>query len=776
MTLVLLFVMLVITPSAVAAIDITQDDWNERYNESEHDPSNLYGNNNNLDVVAVNLTDDKVRFKSNVSGGGLDKDNGLQIYIDSEPSGDDGLDTSTEAGSLSTFFDGLDDLNADYRISVTDSGVPIIQEHDGGLSFDTIQTIEMEEDGDQIALEVDRETIGDPDPFKLKFAYIDDISNADKKSKFLWANETATKISGNSVSNQENAVIDATVEFGDENIDDTDKSEIVFTLTDDNGEVGTPKVIDDYSSNGKRSVTFEEDAANFEGTVELEVEVNDDSDYSTDRESLNNTVTIGQNGLSGQNYNAYIALSIVEAGVTFGDEPTDDTTVDYTLRDNDGDDVGSAEDSNFELGTDTPLNKTFTVNPYNFKGSGELEVDVDDEDYPLTETKSIDSISEGSSLSSTTNPSSHLAFDADTIGHKFTLNIKESSLNFDSDDGFTLEVYLESIANNDGKNITRIDHVVEFDDRLNIEDDSQDVSLGDTYENEVVSNSTSAGEYAITLRNISDNAPDHVLRNGTNETLYEIDFTFEDGLKEDTDQGEANALEFNPTTINDDTELLNLTSGENPSFTSSNTAPVKVVNQDTTLTDVSVTHVTDGTDMANRPMEYSVDVESNDGELDYITLNRTDNGTIEKFPDRSGYPDDNLVYDCDTEESNATCETDPNLRYTPKPENTTGNVPGYNDDFKVNITVVDSGGNKYYVQPADVEQGSLRTEVHVFGDVTGDTSVTAKDVRKVLNNVGETSGGRPWGDQDQELATYDINNDGEITMRDVTLVYDEFTS
>lgn len=770
LTAVLAVVMVV--PAPVAAIDIIdQVDYTEEFNNSTNPYDGLYGENETLDVAAVNITDDKARFKANITGGGLNDSNGLQIYIDSTPNDDVGLDAETDAGDLGTFFEGLGSMTADYRISVRDGGIPVIQEYDEGIIFNTKERVTIEEKGDVVALEIDRATIGDPEKFEAKFAYVDEIGSADNKNKFVWAPNSSIEINDTQISQVNNAEFNTTVRFGDENV--SDAASVEFILEDDTGEIAS-RTFNDYTGNTTINAKFTRDVKNIEGEVSFTVEVNDGENYSTSNDNLNNTVIIGE-GFDDGEYNATIPLSVIEASVEFGQDPdiNQGTSIEYNLINNTGDTVRSTTNDSFDSSS-TPVNQTFTVNPVEFNNEGKVSVEVSgDDNYPLDNTKSVANIQEGNSLSSTSG--STVIFNASKIGQRFTLTPNQSSLNFDDDNGFSLNVSLES---DDGENISQINHTIAYNESLIIED-RQDITFynasppNSSNDLEKISINNDSGEVEVDLTNVSGS----IVPNGTNQTLYGINFTFENGLQDETLQGNENALELGFSTISDETKITNLSAevGAYPSFTSSSGGPVAVTNPNTKITDVNVTHLTEGGDMVDAPTKFEINVETNDGELDKIRLNKTNQSGFTTNLSKND-ADDKLVIDCGSGNANSTC--DGTLQYTPNSTNDTFSDSQYDESFWFNITIVDSAGNRYHV-PNDVDSvdtDTTRIDIYRFGDVDDSTlgGLGEEDVREVLKNVGEETTSLPWSDK--KLARADINNDGEITMTDVVAVYNEFNS
>lgn len=787
-TLALLLMIVLTVPSAVTAINIDQDDWTEKFNESDpgYSYSDLeYGENQNLTVAAFNVTNDnnRIRFKTNITDGtvdGLTDDRALQVYIDTAPEGDEGLDSETNLGGLNSFFEGLGSMNADYRIQVTESGVPVVQEHDERLQYNTVKRVEsLEETDEQVIIEIKPETIGidqltSAEPIEAKYAYIDDPYGLDDASNYLWAPNGSVTLP--QIETTKNAEVNATVEFGDEKV--SQAASVDFILSDDDTELTKSIAEDQLPTSGEENVTFEPKVRNFEGTVELEVVVEGDDTYSIDRADINNTVEISSNGLDEQKYGAKIPLSIIEAKVDFGtgDDLDSDTSVSYTLDSEGTEDVGSAVDDNLESG-DSQTNETFTVNPYDFDEEGaEVNVNVDDTDYPLDEAQGVDKIAVGESLSSASGGGSQLTFNADEIGHEFSLNIKESgSLDVGSDDGFTLNVSLESIQSNGGENISRVDHVINFDEELKIADKSQNVSYINTSEDWVVGENepiidNGAGTFEVDLVNSTDPTSD-VVTEGNNETLYQIEFEFEDGLQDEMAQGDEGERTYSPSIVSEETNIRNLSANQGLSFTSTEDE-ITVRNPDTAITEATVTHRTEGSDMVGTPAKFDVEVNSNEGKLDKIMLNGTDNGKATKLSGQSG---DNLVIDCGGASSCGTTEQlqGEQLQYTPSSDDTDFDGTSYST-FQFNITVVYNGGSKKFYIPSDAEgidNSALQTRIYNFGDVDGiDGGADSNDLVEVLRKTPAESGGLPWGDE--ELAAADIDNDGEVAMNDVSLIYE----
>ena len=760
-TLIILLVAIAAVPSTVAGLGIDEVNWDQKFNDD--DPSNydpLVGDNTELKEVYVNETDTKVRFRANISGTnpGLNNDDALQVYIDADTDVETGLtDDTVSGGTWEEFYDGVGTMGADYRISVRDGGTPIIQEHDTGALFETITSIKMEETGKSVMLEIDKETIGDPETFDTKFAYVADPGTSDvQSSDYVWAPDAPIRFA-DSVETIGTATVDASVEFGDESVDND--ATVVFELRDDGETVDTIEN-STYSGSGTLTETFTVNNDTYNGQVELAVDVQDDDDYSLDRENINNTVEITSNGLDEDDKKSgKLALSLIEAEVNFGSEdPDDDASVEFSLTDDEPSEVADPVVTDVTKST----TQTFTVNPNDFNEKGKLKVDVlNDDDYPYSETKGVDSITVGSSLTD----DNKKTFDADTIGHDFTLD-SEGSVNIENSDGFTTNVSLES--NTEGSNVTSVTHVMNYDSaNLNGSDISVEVNNTISGENYIIEKDTieEAGKYGIEIYTVNNYADNPVVEEDENQHLYEIELNFSDGLQGELSQG-SDVIKFTPTTA-DRTEIFNQTNGVNNelSYTSS-TQDVGVDNTETRITNVEVTHLTDGGVMENVTAKIDVSVETNQGKLANITLNQTDGSA---FPRNDA--NDKHVIEC----SETSCESlSGELRYTPTEENATeATGGGYTEEPFFNITARHENGDVYTLSDYD---STVSVKVYRFGDVAVDANgkytVETADVRAVIQNRGEGDGTLPW--DDDGLARSDLNNNGEVTIADVTKIVEEY--
>ncbi|ERH06728.1 MAG: hypothetical protein J07HN4v3_02352, partial [Halonotius sp. J07HN4] len=479
----------------------------------------------------------------------------------------------------------------------------------------------------------------------------------------------------------------------------------MFELRDDGETVDTIEN-NTYSGNGAVTETFTVNNDTYNGQVELAVDVQDDDDYSLDRESINNTVEITSNGLDeGDRESGKLALSIIESQVNFGlEDPDDDASVEFSLTGEGGSEVADP------VVTDVtkPVRQNFIVNPYDFDGEGELIVSVlDDDDYPLSGEKRSVSFSPGSSPSKK-------SFDATAIGHEFKLN-PDGSVNIDSNDGFSVNTSLSSDGSDGGSNVTSVTHIVNYDsENLNQSDIS--VNFNNTFDSENYTTfndsilNTEAGQYGVRINSINDISDNPIVAENENQHLYEMELNFSDGLQEDLDQG-SNVIQFTPSTA-DGTEIFNQTDGTNNelSYTSSRDK-IKVSNAETRITNVEVTHLTDGGVMENVTSKIEVSVDTNEGKLTNITLNETDGSA---FPRNDA--NDKHVIEC----SEASCESlSGELRYTPTEKNATeATGGGYTEEPTFNITA----RSEDRVYNLNEYESTISVKVYRFGDVDVDAN------------------------------------------------------
>lgn len=759
-------------PSTVAAIE--EPGWGSK--DSVFDDS---GNSDTaLEKGYIHTTEDTVQFRANFSHSSTST-NGLdggtfQVYIDSDADSETGFDKNTvNDGDWGPFYDeALGSIGADYRVLLSDGFTPMIQEYDGDAGFEKVKDISTAEDEDGIVAEINKETIGNPATYNVRFAHISSTADTSPKdSDYTGVPDKAVRISedGDSSDATETATVNADVQFGDAAVDED--ATVEFTITDDNGDVAGTRPVD-FSGDGKTNdVTFSVVPTNFdEGNGEVAVEVVGDDQYLFERE-VDNTAEITGITDGGDSYTVHLHLSTINATVEFPNSPTVDegTTATFTLKDDNGD--KSSRDVPITSNDDKEV--YFTVNPNNFGGGSKSELSVEvtgDDDYPFKGSSELSSgVSEGSSI----DPAD---FNAGDIGQEITITGPGSDVDIDGGTGdqkFTVGVELDTTG---GEAIYSFLHVIEFDsDRLDednivltTKDNAKDGgntlpganSKNGDYAVTVNEREEEPGKYEISITSNGMNDPS-VLDSGNTKKLYELEFKLEntDDLAEEINQGES--INLAPSTA-EETRLTD-TNGDVLSYTSS-AENVDVTNGNTRITSTEITHLTEDGNMVNAPTKFEFDIQTNDGKLDNVKLSDSDSGQLSE----SG--DDDTKIDCGGES-----ECDDTLTYTPSGGEATLAGDEYAPNRNFEVIVEDSSGETYTYDDQDLDALDPAT-IYEEADASesgDDGEVTLGDVTTVIRNRGAGDGGLPWDDDD--LARADVNNDGEIDITDVTSVTSEYS-
>jgi hypothetical protein len=757
-------------PSTVAAIE--EPGWGSK--DSVFDDS---GNSDTaLQKGYIHTTEDTVQFRANFSHSstnGLDGGT-FQVYIDSDADSETGFDKNTvNDGDWGSFYDeALGSIGADYRVLLSDGFTPMIQEYDGDAGFEKVKDISTAEDEDGIVAEINKETIGNPATYNVRFAHISSTADTSPKdSDYTGVPDKAVRISedGDSSDATETATVNADVQFGDTGVDED--ATVEFTITDDNGDVAGTRPVD-FSGDGTTSdVTFSVVPTNFDdGKGEVAVEVVGDDQYLFERE-VDNTAEITGISTGGDSDTVNLHLSTINATVKFPDSPTVDegTTARFTLKD-DNEDKSSR---NVPITSNDDKEVYFTVNPNNFNGGSQSELSVEvtgDDDYPFKGSSDPSNINEGDSIDPTD-------FNAGDIGQEIRITGPGSNVDIDGGTGdqkFTVGVELDTTG---GEAIYSFLHVIEFDsDRLdednialttknNAKDGTNTLpganSQDTNYSVTVNEREEEPGKYeiSITSNGMSDPA---VLDSGNTEELYQLEFKFQnnDDLAEEINQGES--INLAPSTA-EETRLTD-TNGDVLSYTSS-AENVDVTNGNTRITSTEVTHETEDGNMVNAPTKFEFDIQTNDGKLDNVKLSdSTTSGQLSE----SG--DDDTKIDCGGES-----ECSDTLTYTPSGGEATLAGDEYAPNRNFEVIVEDSSGETYTYDDQDLDALDPAT-IYEEADASeggDDGEVTLGDVTTVIRNRGAGDGGLPWDDDD--LARADVNNDGEIDITDVTSVTSEYS-
>jgi len=682
----------------------------------------------------------------------------VQIYIDTgTPEGVD-TDTYTDGGTTEGFYDNLDNLNADYRVSIGDD-TNVIEPWDEDTSqFDGSNSesvaVENSSASDAIVTEFDETDIGSPDEIDYKFVYIADTSSSvSDTDDYTWApdpgddGEESIKFSfedgGETIPV---GTINATVNISDTPLTD----DVEFSLSDGTGRPVPP------DSNNNITESFSVNSNEFQGRSGDSITATIDAEnYTLDKEKTGISVNEGE--VTNVTFEPHELINISgEISSLGGEEGT------YSIGvENDDGEVATTGEVSFTEGEGTD-EYGLDVNATKFTDNGEIVATLD----APPNTISADS---NTSFNTT-------RYNPDDITQDFTVNppnqqldltTNTSTANEFTDNGFTLTVNASANASGTSENrIDTIKHVIEFDpDQVSV---TGNTSLVDDSGNET-STRNGDGVYETVVVNTSGSPV--VGENGTSVPIYNLTFEFEEDFEPDhgDDSGSDNTLPVSITTVDEDTSefgatrILNGTqeygSTKDLEFDTDEPEDVDVYNSETKITFDTVVHLTTGGDMVGAPVKFNLSATSNEGTIDEIVLynNRTD--TEEDTIDCGGDSD------CDGQ-----------LRTTPSDSTFVDNGTYLSRNiFDIKAVPVEDGDKETVSNPrGDGQEIYKRADVSLNGpapDDAGNVTLTG-DVRSILDLRGQTAGGLPW--DDIEAAQHDVNNDGEIDIVDVTIVANEY--
>ena len=737
--LVILAAVLVTVPSAVAGFDVPNNgDW--EYTDDVSSPAEQ------VEDIYIEEKEETVLFGADIEGNsqeGLDSDT-LQVYIDTDQ-GETGKQESS-----SEFYAGLEPIRADYRVSVSDGGLPIIQKYnEEDKLYEFIKGIEYKEKNDIAVVEVEKATIDNPEAFDVKFAHV--YGDVGDDTNYDWLPDS--DIESYQVSDENTGINErksATINVNPTFAESLDDASVEIVLTDDNGETVGTKTRENVNTDDLTvSFTVDPDNFNNNGDASAEVIVEGDEEFVVN-EDIDNTAAIDQelSDSDEETISDGLEFSHIESDVEFRSSDNPDS-VTFTLEDDDGT-VRNRENT---TGANS-VSEIFTVNENNFdNGDGTLSVTVEgDRPYP-DQSLDVTSIVDAPDID----------FDLSNVPHGFAVeNPGVSTLDVGGsppDDGFSVDVSVDSGVS--GSNIGSVTHVIEFDERIDEEQVNVDFKSpfddGNQYYTE---HTVGEGEIEITMYSIDD-SEQIVSGGGNTETVASIEFNLEnvETIKENIDQGDQNSEPLTLNTVTEDSEMRD-TSGNQLSYSSSD-ANVDIKNSQTRLTGAEVTHLTDDGDMVGAPIKIDVEVETNDGELDKIELLDGSGNDI---------TGSNTEINCGDE---STCGEDETLEYTPG--SSTGLASGGYGAKGHQIEVTTKSGDTFKLSEEfdSIEDSDIETVVYAKGDVNRDgpskyKTVRKSDVNTVIENRGEEAGGLPWNDA--ELARADINNDGTIDINDITSI------
>lgn len=707
----------------------------------------------------------------------VDSDYGdsLHIYIDTD--GETGLDAQTvQSERWGDFFDGLDPISADYRVRVVNRSsdstpTAIIEEHNGDIRYTELESTDVT-DGEDLdhKIKLNKETIGSPETFEYKFAYVGAPSEYDiTPSEFRWGPAVPQEfVDGEEPA--ERITIQATANF-DENID-TDSVE--FRL-ENNPSEGEEQIIESAEVNpdvtNKVTANISLTPGDFGSGSELFVDAAGTDRYPFNRnDEMNNSVEVGDLTSGNQGDEFTIDISRIEAEVVFGDKKAEDEVASGFFRldasgSADSPDAGPEREFNYD--GDDPLVRNFTVNPNDFDG-GEVFVNVesigDADNYPFDNTKTV-------SFSSP----AEISFNAGELDYEYDFNLLDKG-NFSGyepdnpdvvrDDEFTMMVNLSSETAKESESIQQATHNVAFDPEvLNV----KSVSVDPAHPNTTFTGSLvdivdeENGEVGINVFSNLTDSEEEPVANKTEPFTHNITFGFVDGLEEDEEQV--------PDAITTDLEITNveLYDSDNQTLSSiRDDTSVDLENSETRVTDDEITQLTESGNMVGSPMKYEVDVTTNGGQLGNVSLRNPEG---QEIADGDFGGDSGGVIELETNDS------------VFDPDDNTFKSDQYQKTDKFEILIEDNldeaknhdDANLIYNSTEDSEQEDsvFTTTIYKKYDITasGQDNATTEDVVAVAERVPEDGVGQlPWDTGDQIAPRADIDNTGEVTSSNLATI------
>ena len=688
----------------------------------------------------------------------------IQIYIDTGT--EEGVDknTYTDGGTTEEFYNNLDNLNADYRISIGDD-TNVIEPWDEDTSqFDGSNSesiaVENSSASDAIVTEFEETDIGSPDEIDYKFVYIADASGSvSGTDDYKWAPNTGADEEESVKFSFEDGgetvpvgTINATINISDSAV--SDGTNVEFSLSD-----GTEVPVD-HNSDDNITRDFSVNSNDFEGNSDDSITATiDGENYTLDKEKTGIKVDEGE--VTNVTFEPHELINI--SGEISGLEDAEGT---YSIgvENGDGEEVATTGEVSFADGVDRD-EYGLDVNATKFTTNGDIVATLD------APPNTISADSDTSFNTSRYNP--------DDITQNFTVNPPNQQLDLTTnpdaaneftDDGFKLTVNASANASGTSENrIDTIKHVIEFDP-------TQVAVTGNTslVEDNGNQTSTRSGDGVFETVVVNTSGGPVVGENGTSVPIYNLTFEFEEDFEPDHGEGvgSENTVPVSVTTVEEDTSefgatrILNGTeeygSTKDLEFDTDEPGDVDVFNSETQIDfdAENVVHLTTGGDMVDAPVKFDVEgVTSNDGTIDKIELINTRTDTTEDTINCGGDPD------CDGQ-----------LRTTPSNSTFIDNGTYVSRNiFDIKAVPVDDGATVPVNNPrGDGQEIYKRADVSLDGPVDDTGNVTLSgDVRSILDLRGQTApGGLPW--EDIEAAQHDVNNDGEIDIVDVTIVANEY--
>lgn len=750
LTIIVLCVLIATGSTAVAGDTVIGDDLPNPPSDLKNASINYEENSGTLEFL--------INFTSSTPADPL-TNNITQIYIDTGTS--TGIDDSTYSGSgtTATFYDNLDNLDADERVSVGDNTNvvtpwdPDTSQFDGTSSDEVV--LDQTTSRADALVQVSVGDIKNPDVIDYKFVYIDTRNGIEDTNDYTWApdpddsEEESLRFSfqddGGTVPV---GTINATINVSNTPVaDDT----VEFSLSD-----GTTRTVD---PTGTDNITqeFGVNADDFNGGTEDTISATiDGANYTLAATKTNIQVTEGS--VTNVTFEPHELINV--SGEISGLSGKSGT---YTIdvQNNNGETIASTGAVAFDGTSAKKVYNITGINATRLTDGGEVVASLNAGPNTIT--------NDSATVFSTTryNPDDkRVDFTVSPPDQKLTLSANISEADEFTTDRFNLTVEASATGS---KEIDTIKHVIEFDPAQVIVVDNQTL-VGSNNATDF-QNRSEEGEFETVITNTSGDPV--VAAGASNVPIYNLTFKFASGFEPPEGDDTSDSVNVALSTLSNDaskiegTRLINKTdTGTKELKFTSTPDSIDVYNSETVIEPfgAAVTHLTEGGDMVGAPVKFDIPagaVTSNSGEIKKIILNNSRTDAVDDTIDCGG---------ASTCEGGVLKDTPSNSTFVDNGTYVSKNI--YNITAITagngsNVTVEDprGAGEKIYKR-ADV---TLNSAPNDRGNVT-----LGGDVDSILNLRGQqAAGGLPWGDIREAQA--DVNNDGVIDIVDVTIVSDEYS-
>jgi hypothetical protein len=761
-------ILLTIAVSGVAAQDFTGIDWGEPDFEKSDKTSNVTSLDNG--TIKYDATDEVLQFRFQNSSGGFSNlgNESIQIYIDTDQDETTGLSNGTYSDP---YYNNISSIGADYNVQIGNGEQTLFEWVDtsGSGYFSGITGVTANRSDSEVIVEVpiDQIEVEEGDVLRLKFAYVedDDLNSgtydwAPDGEPISFTTSDADGESGTITAHAISGTVDVEQDDGGLNFTPTDVT--VTAITDGGNEADEDTVtINDKGDNKTYSLTV--DAEKFEGDggeIQAEFNVTRD-DFRLNESQTPRTVGDLDQGTSTEDFIIEPAATVNGTVVVAGEPglgPDSTANVEFTVA-GQADDVTLASDD-ITLDSDTAekdYNVTAFADEFNTLTATITNQNATDTDLALNKT-------EISSLDLAVGDQQRENFEVQPpqIGVS-VVPVENEPIDVNKNDIVKVGIELD---NNLGVDVYSINHTLEYDEAvLNVTNES-DVDF---------SNSTFANSSEIQYKNTKAPSDDNVIQAdivaNTSQTgdviLYNATFEIvdsfqnEEGIDFNADGNEVatgDIVQTRVKAVDENNETIDNFRADTRSIGFTQTKTFVEINQTETLLKTK-------TNMVGSDLKVEATAESpNNGDLKNISLINAETGTEL----------DNIS--CD----GATCSTNNSdkslLVYQPtRSEITLGdrnNASGYNTTDKFEVKAYGNGDGTYENESFNLD----RTPIYERGDISTATgtepgNVSIIGLTKVSNQRGAETDELPW-DEDRIIdnSVYDVNNDGQIDIVDLTIV------